>query len=71
MLWNIIPKNINFSKTLPEFKRRLKKHLTPCNVLHVNFSIIGYTPIHNNCVVSIYIVMGAINLDLLVLLGFD
>ena len=56
-------KNINFSKTSPEFKRRLKKHLTPCNVLHVSFSIIGYTPIHNNCVVSIYIVMVAINLD--------
>ena len=24
MLWNIIPKNIKLSKTLPEFKRRLK-----------------------------------------------
>ena len=29
MLWNIIPKKIKLSKTLPEFKRRLKKHLIP------------------------------------------
>ena len=31
MLWNIVPKNIKLSKTLPEFKRRLKKHLIGFN----------------------------------------
>ena len=31
MLWYIIPKNIKLAKTLLEFKRRLKKHLIPCN----------------------------------------
>ena len=36
-LWNIIPKNIKLSKTLPEFKRRLKKHLIPCNCAAYRF----------------------------------
>ena len=31
ILWNIIPNKIKLSKTLPEFKRRSKKHLIPCN----------------------------------------
>ena len=31
MLWNIVPKIIELSKTLPEFMRRLKKHLISCN----------------------------------------
>ena len=37
MLWNIISKNIKLSKTLPEFKRRLKKHLIPCNCAACRF----------------------------------
>ena len=31
VLWGIIPKNIKLSKTLPKFKRRLKKHSIPYN----------------------------------------
>ena len=30
ILWNGIPKNMKLSKTLPECKRRLEKHWTPC-----------------------------------------
>ena len=37
MIWNIIPKNIKLSETLPEFKRRLKKHLIPCNCAACRF----------------------------------
>ena len=37
MLWNMIPKNIKFSKALPEFKRRLKKHLIPYNCATCRF----------------------------------
>ena len=43
VLWNIIPKNVKLSKTLPGFKRRLKKQLIPCNCAACRFSIIGYT----------------------------
>ena len=37
MLLNIIPENIKLSKTLPEFKRRLKKHLIPCDCAACRF----------------------------------
>ena len=37
MLWNIRPKNIKLPKTLLEFKRRLKKHLIPCNCAACRF----------------------------------
>ena len=37
MLWNIIPKNIKLSETLPEFKRRLKKQLIPCDCAACRF----------------------------------
>ena len=37
MLWNIIPKNTKLSKTLPEFKRRLKKHLISWNCATCRF----------------------------------
>ena len=37
MLWNIIPKNMNLSKKLPEFKRRLKKHLIHCSCTACRF----------------------------------
>ena len=37
MLWTIIPKNIKLSKALPRFKRRLKKHLIPCNFAACRF----------------------------------
>ena len=30
ILWNRIPKNMKLSKTLPERKRSLEKHLIPC-----------------------------------------
>ena len=30
ILWNRIPKNMKLSKTLPECKRSLEKHLIPC-----------------------------------------
>ena len=37
MLWNIITKNIKLCKTLPEFKRRLRKHLISCNCAPFRF----------------------------------
>ena len=37
MLRNIIPKNIKLSKTLLEFKRRLKKHMILCNCAACRF----------------------------------
>ena len=40
MLWNIIPKNTKLSKTLTEFKRRLKKHLIPCNCAACRFLVL-------------------------------
>ena len=40
MLLNSIPKIIKLTKTLPEFKKRLKKHLIPSNCAECRFSII-------------------------------
>ena len=37
MLWNIIPKNIKLYKTLSEYKRKMKKHLMPCNCAACHF----------------------------------
>ena len=37
MLWNIIPKNIKLSETLPEFKRKLKTQLILCNFAACRF----------------------------------
>ena len=37
MLLNIIPENIKLSKTLPEFNRRLKKRLIPCDCAACRF----------------------------------
>ena len=44
--------------TLPEFKRRLKKHLIPCNCAACCVSLFrGYTYL-NNFLASSYIVIG-------------
>ena len=40
MLLNSIPKIRKLTKTLPEFKKRLKKHLIPSNCAECRFSII-------------------------------
>ena len=37
MLWNIIPKNIKLYKTLSKYKRKMKKHLMPCNCAACHF----------------------------------
>ena len=37
ILWNIKPKNIKLSKMLPDFQRRLKRHLIPCNCAACRF----------------------------------
>ena len=37
MLWNIIPKKLKLFKALPEFKRKLKKHLIPGNCAACRF----------------------------------
>ena len=58
MLWNMIPKNIKFSKTLPEFKRRLKKHLIPYNCATCRFQYYRVYTYSNNCLVSSFIVIG-------------
>ena len=60
LLWNIIPKNIKLSKTVPEFKRRLKKHQIPYNCAACR---IQYPRVHtylNNCLVDSYIVIRVI-----------
>ena len=37
MLWNLIPKNIKLTETLPEFKRKLKTQLIACNCAACRF----------------------------------
>ena len=58
ILWNIIPKNIKLSETLPEFKRRLKKQLIPCNCAAYRFQYYRIYTYPNNCLVSSQIVIG-------------
>ena len=58
MFWNIIPKNIKLSMTLPEFKRRLKKHLIPSNCAACRFQYYSVYTYLNNFLVSSYIVKG-------------
>ena len=58
ILWNIIPKNIKFSETLPEFKRKLKIQLIPCNCAACHFQYYRICTYLNNCLVSSYIVIG-------------
>ena len=58
VLCNIKSKNVEISKTLLEFKRRLKKHLIPCNCAACRFQYhMAYT-YPNNCFVNSYIVIG-------------
>ena len=54
-VWNIIPKNI--SETLPEFKRKFKTQLIPCNCAACRFQYYRIYTYPNNCLVSSYIVI--------------
>ena len=65
MLWNIIPKNIKLSDTLPEFKRKLKTHLIPCSCAACRFQYYRIYTYPNNCVISNYIVIG-VKLELII-----
>ena len=51
-------KNIKLSQTLPEFKRKLKKHLIPFNCAPCRFWYYSVYTYSNNCLVSSYIVIG-------------
>ena len=52
MFWNITPKNTKLFKTLPEFKRMLKKHLILCNCAACRFKYYRVYNYSNNCLVS-------------------
>ena len=43
---------------VPEFKRRLKKHLTPCNCAACRFQYFRVYTYLNNCLVNSYIATG-------------